>query len=187
MEIVLAASSGLFSLLQKCNNELMYFTEGIILRRADAGEVDSLFTIYTKDFGKIRARAQGVKKESAKLKGHLEPLSLSSLSLVSGKNILRLTGASLVNFFPAIRGDFNKLRAAFYIAAVIDEHCFDGEKDENLWRVLTNGLEALEKMEYKAEEIKNFLRSFEEKFLSSLGYHGEKDLGILGSAAAFSS
>ena len=34
----------------------VYKTEGIILKRIDVGEADSLFTIYMKDFGKIRAK-----------------------------------------------------------------------------------------------------------------------------------
>ena len=53
----------------------MYTTEGIILKKIDVGEANALFTIYTKDYGKIRAVAQGVKKEGAKLQGHLEPLA----------------------------------------------------------------------------------------------------------------
>ena len=100
----------------------MHATGGIIFKRIDIGEADSLFTIYTKDFGKIRARARGVKKENAKLKGHLEPLSLSAVSFVSGKNGPRLTGASLIQYFPKIRGDLEKLRAASYIVEVTDRN-----------------------------------------------------------------
>lgn len=157
----------------------MYSTEGIILKRSDTGEQDSLFTIYTKDFGKIRARAQGIKKENAKLKGHLEPLSLSAVSLISGKNGPRLTGASLINFFSAIRGDLTKLRAAFYITAVVDEHCFDGEKDENLWGLILGAFSLLEKERFDKKGTEDFLRAFDEKLMSALGYHGERNLGII--------
>lgn len=157
----------------------MYHTEGIILKRTDTGEADALFTIYTKDFGKIKALARGVKKENAKLKGHLEPFSLSSLSVVAGKNGLRLTGASLLNFFSAIRGDLNKLRAASYIAAAVDKHCFDGEKDENLWGLVLGAFSLLEKEMFDEKEVKDFLRVFDEKLMCVMGYHGEKNLGII--------
>ena len=56
----------------------MHSTEGIILKKEPYGEADLLITILTKDFGKIKVMAQGVRKEAAKLKGHFEPLTHSA-------------------------------------------------------------------------------------------------------------
>lgn len=163
----------------------MHFTEGIILKRIDVGEADSLFTIYTKEFGKILARAQGIKKESAKLKGHLEPFNLSVLSFVFGKNGPRITSAELSNFFPSIRREIDKLRAASYITSFIDKYCFDGEKDEKLWGLLLTSFQELESGSFDKDALKNFLRSFERALLSSFGYDGETDSRTLGVAVAF--
>ncbi len=163
----------------------MYSTEGIILKRVDIGEADSLFTIYTEEFGKIKARAQGIKKEEAKLKGHLEPLNLSGISFISGKNGPRLISAELILFFPNIRREIDKLRAVSYITSFIDRHCFDGEKDEKLWGLLLTSFHELENNNFDSRSLKPFLRSFEHVFLSSLGYDGETDSRILGAAVAF--
>lgn len=163
----------------------MYSTEGVILKRIDVGEADSLFTIYTKDFGKILARAQGIKKETAKLKGHLEPLNLSAMSFVLGKNGPRITSAELSSFFPSIRREIDKLRAASYIMSFIDKHCFDGEKDEKLWGLLLTSLQELDNGNFDTGALKNFLHSFERALLSSLGYDGETDSRTLGVAVAF--
>ena len=48
---------------------------GIILKRHPFGEADELLTIYTREFGKIRAKAVSVRKPLSKLSGHLQSLN----------------------------------------------------------------------------------------------------------------
>lgn len=157
----------------------MYFTEGIILKKADTGEADALFTIYTKDFGKIKARAQGVKKEEAKLKGHLEVLNHSAVSFVLGKSGERLTNAAMLNCWPRIRGDFDKFRAAHILTNLIDDKCFPGEKDEKLWQLTLDGLSALDMGEFKSKDFSYFLQEFNKKFIVALGYAGISEAEFL--------
>lgn len=148
----------------------MYTTEGIILRKVEVGEADALHIIYTKDFGKIRALAQGVKKEGAKLKGHLELLSLSSLSFVFGKNGERLTQANLINFWPVLRQDSDKLRVARQIVELIDQNCLEGEKDEPLWKLLLESLIFLEKNNFVEKSFALFKEEFLKRLSVCLGY-----------------
>ena len=54
----------------------------------------------TREFGLIFARATGVRNASSKLRGALEPFSLSSISLVRGKDYWRLTSAELIRKLP---------------------------------------------------------------------------------------
>ena len=49
----------------------MHFTDGIILKKDQYREADFLITVLTKDFGKIRLAARGVRKQEAKLRGHI--------------------------------------------------------------------------------------------------------------------
>lgn len=134
----------------------MHTTDGIILKKTDAGEADLLLTVYTKDFGKIRALAQGIKKEGAKLRGHLEPLSVSKISFVLGKNGERLTHANLVQFWPAIRGASEKLKAAHRIAEHANAQCLEGQKDECVWELLMESFLVLEKGDYSGEIAERF-------------------------------
>ena len=59
-------------------------------------EADRIYTIMTRNLGLVRATAIGVRKESSKLRGNLEPLSLSTISFVKGKDYWRLTSAELI-------------------------------------------------------------------------------------------
>lgn len=156
----------------------MYVTEGIVLKRKDIGEADVLFTIYTKDYGKIRALAQGVKKSSAKLKGHLETFSHSEIHFVLGKNGERLVGACLLSFWEAIRKDLAKIAAAQKIVFVVDRYCLSGEKDEEFWNFLLTSFRELEE-KISSEATPDFMRRFEERFLAHLGYEGVKELRFL--------
>ena len=155
----------------------MYATKGIILKKIDAGEADAFFVIYTEDFGKIRALARGVKKEGAKLKGHCEPLNLSGFQFVLAKNGERLTHAEMQEYWPGIRQEPEKTRAACTVLSLFDKHCLLGQKDEGLWNLLIATLSLLEKIPAGTEVP--FLNEFEAKFLECLGYGGEKDMSVL--------
>lgn len=145
-----------------------YTTTGIILKKISVGETDALFTLYTQDFGKFSGLAQGVKKEGAKLKGHLESLNLSQVSFVLGRGGERLIHAEVINPWHNIREDYRKLGLAWYVACQFDQHCFPGEKDEVLWDILIKSFYDIEQL---PESDKNFIKSFDVQLLEGLGYN----------------
>src|SRR3989344_4423118 len=81
----------------------MHATDAFVLKKLDIGEADVLYALYTRDFGKVVARAQGIRKNEAKLRGHLEPFSLSVVRLISARHGEKLIGASLVRFGERMR------------------------------------------------------------------------------------
>ena len=64
-----------------------------MLSERGIGEADRIYTILTRDLGKLHAQAIGVRKNVSKLRGNIEPFSLSNISFVKGKNYWRLTSA----------------------------------------------------------------------------------------------
>ena len=66
-----------------------YFTEAFILDIQEKGEFDSLITLYTRDFGKIMAKAKSIKKIVSKSAGHLQPLNFANVRLIE-KTVFRL-------------------------------------------------------------------------------------------------
>lgn len=151
----------------------MYATEGIVLKKIDVGEADAFFIVYTKDFGKIRALARGVKKENAKLKGHLEPLCHTAIQFVLGKNGERLTHASVVSGWERICSNFEKLKTASAIVHLVEEHCMPGERDDVLWETLLGHFSLLENTDLPVAGAEEFLKKFESAFFENLGYGGE--------------
>ncbi|MEK9171660.1 MAG: DNA repair protein RecO [Patescibacteria group bacterium] len=74
----------------------IYTTRGIVLTERPMREADRIYTIMTRDLGLVRAMAIGVRKEASKLRGNIEPFSLSSVSFVKGKDYWRLTSAEFI-------------------------------------------------------------------------------------------
>lgn len=137
-------------------------TKGVILRREDFGEADKILTIYTKDLGKIRPKARGVRKSTAKLAGHLELFNHVDLVLAGGTII----GAVTINHFEHLRDNLDNLEKAAYISEMIDRFSPEEDPDERLFNLV---LESLTKLD---------LDYFERKFLDLLGFGGVRPKNI---------
>ena len=74
----------------------IYTTKGITLSYRPWREADRIYFILTRDLGLIRATALGVRKETSKLRGSLEPIMLATVSLVRGKEYWRITSTESV-------------------------------------------------------------------------------------------
>ncbi|MEL7643151.1 MAG: DNA repair protein RecO, partial [bacterium] len=59
--------------------------EAVVLRHSDWGEADRLLVLFTREKGKIRAIAKGVRRIRSRKAGHLEPFTRSSLQLALGQ------------------------------------------------------------------------------------------------------
>lgn len=158
----------------------MYSTPAIMLRKIPVGEADGVVVMYTLLYGKMKVLAQGVKKQEAKLKGHIEPFTLASIQFVLGKYGERLTQAIMVEGWPRIRADWERGGAAAYMAAMVDVHCLPGQHDRRMWDLLLCGLTELEQGEFVGRFLQQYIESFEYKFLAALGYEGERDMRTLG-------
>jgi DNA repair protein RecO (recombination protein O) len=73
----------------------IYTTKGFILSSRPSREADKIYSILTEELGLVHARGRGVRLEKSKLRGALEPYSLSTVSLVRGQDIWRITGSTL--------------------------------------------------------------------------------------------
>ena len=69
-----------------------YYTAALVLGSRERGENDRVFTLYTKDFGLVHARASAVRKESSRMRYALQSHSHVHLALVRGKRGWRIGG-----------------------------------------------------------------------------------------------
>lgn len=71
-----------------------YNTEGLVLGSRERGEADRVYSLYTRDFGLVTARASAVRRESSRMRYALQNYSASSISLVKGTRGWRVAGAA---------------------------------------------------------------------------------------------
>lgn len=91
-------------------------TKAIVLRRTNYGEADRILQLITPQNGKLSVMAKGVRREKSKLAGGVELLSVSDVSLVSGKgDMWTLTGARMDTFFTHILADYDRMQFAYEV------------------------------------------------------------------------
>jgi hypothetical protein len=97
-----------------------YRSEAIVLRRVDFGEADRMLTLYSREFGKIRALAKGARKPQTRKAGHIELFMRSDFMFAEGRSIDIVTQAELVEPYAALRNDLVRTTYAAYAAELID-------------------------------------------------------------------
>ena len=109
-----------------------YLTEAVVLNQDYLNDLDVRVDLYTRDFGRLKAKARSLKKTTSKLAGHLEPLTLSRVRLVE-KNGLSVTDALTIT-------RFDKSQESLRLLGFFRENVLEGEPDLALWQWLKDSL-----------------------------------------------
>lgn len=143
-----------------------YQTQGIILKQTKLGEFDKIVTIYTPEFGKLRAVAKGACRPKSKLGGNVEPLTHSLMLLARGRNLDIITQSQTINGFLGLKSDLWRMACGLYILELIDSFTVEAGENRPLFDLLLDTLNQLSKPD--SNEI--ILRYFELHLLHYLGY-----------------
>ena len=143
-----------------------YQTEGLILKQSKLGEFDKIVTIYTPEYGKLRAVAKGACRPKSKLGGNVEPLTHSLMLLAKGRNLDILTQSQTINGFLPLKSDLWRMACGLYLLELIDSFTVEGGESRPLFDLLLDILNQLS--EPDSNEIA--LRYFELHLLTCLGY-----------------
>jgi DNA repair protein RecO (recombination protein O) len=85
----------------------VYRDQAVVLRTQKLGEADRIITLFTKEHGRIKAVAKGVRRTKSKFGARLEPTSYVDLQLFAGKSLDIVTEvASIENFGEELSGDY---------------------------------------------------------------------------------
>ncbi len=144
----------------------LYKDEGVILGRIKLGEADRIVTIFTRDNGKVRAVAKGVRKTKSRFGGRLEPFTLVDLMFYRGRSLDTITAASVIEPFKAVRDDYDAFTAACALAEVVDKVSEERERAYSTYSLLLAGLSALAQ-----GKVTTTVPAFIVKLLSVSGFH----------------
>lgn len=120
-------------------NEIV--TEAIVLDKEDLREFDNRIFLYTKDLGRVTAKATSSRKIVSKLASHLEPLSYINVRLIGKRdNISEGRGFQVADALIIKKQELNdeELRNALRVAHFISKAVPDGSIDNELWDFLQN-------------------------------------------------
>ncbi len=152
----------------------VYRAEGVILRRRNLGEADSILTVFSGSEGKFEAIARGVRKARSRMRGHLEPLTRSRVLVAHGRNLDVFTQAETVDAYRRLREDLDASVEALYCLELVDRFTEEREPLPELYALLVAALELLE-----AGNGAAVTRHFELRLLALLGYEPHIDGCVL--------
>lgn len=149
--------------------EHVYRTEGIVLRRHDLGETDRILTVYTRDRGKIRAVAKGVRKPSSKKAGHVELFVRADMLLAEGRSLDVLTQVEMLDPYLPLRDDLMRASYAAHIVELVDAFTEEADESRPIYALLRDGLTWVA----HTDDLQRTARYFELRMLDLGGYRPE--------------
>jgi DNA repair protein RecO (recombination protein O) len=121
----------------------LYRDEGIVLRTHKLGESDRIVSIFTRQRGKVRAVAKGVRKTKSRFGARLEPPSHVAALFYEGRELDIVTQAESIDHFRPIRDDLDRLTRAVSMLEAVDQLGLEGEPNQPLYQMLLGALRAL--------------------------------------------
>ncbi len=111
-----------------------YQTDALVLGTVPQGEADMRVTLFTREFGLIRARASAARKESSRMRYGLQSYTQARVSLVRGTSGWRAAGARAE---ASLRTSCREAHASFARVARLTIRLVPGEeKNEKLFLLL---------------------------------------------------
>lgn len=133
----------------------LYQDEGVVLRTAKLGEADRILTLLTRDHGKVRAVAKGVRRTKSRFGGRLEPFMRVALLIAEGRSLDVVSQAeSIAAYAGPICADFQAYTAANVICETAD-NLVATEKEPAVaqYRLVLGALNALAKHAHEPSTI----------------------------------
>jgi DNA repair protein RecO (recombination protein O) len=122
------------------SRERSYRAEAVVLRRTDFGEADRLLTLYSREFGKIKAVAKGARKPQSRKTGHVELFMRTQFLLAKGRDIDVVTQAEMIEAYPALRDDLVRSTYASYAVELLDRFTAEEDRDVAKYELLCRAL-----------------------------------------------
>lgn len=147
-------------------NEKLYRTEAIVLRRMNIGEADKILTIYTPRYGKLKVVAKGVRRTTSRLSGYVELFTQARFLIAKGRNLDIVTQSEPLNVFRILREDLKLFGYASYAIELLDRLTEEGMENFPAYQLLSETFEALN----AGDDPDLILRAYELHLLGHMGY-----------------
>jgi DNA repair protein RecO (recombination protein O) len=146
--------------------ERSYRTEGIVLRRIDFGEADRLLTLFTREYGKLRAVAKGARKPQSRKTGHVELFMRTRFQVARGRDLDIITQAEMIESYAPLRHNLVRTTYAAYAVELLDRFTAEEDQNLNLYNLLSGvlGWMAIHR------DLRLVARFYELRLLSFVGF-----------------
>lgn len=121
----------------------LYRDRAVVLRSHKFGEADRVVVLLTRESGKVRAVAKGIRKSGSRVGARLEPLGVVEILLWKGRDLDTVRQVDLVAANNAVRGDLGRMERALSMVEAVEKATPDREPVPEIFTMLERALGAL--------------------------------------------
>lgn len=121
----------------------IYRDDAVVLGSHKFGEADRVVVLLTREHGKVRAVAKGVRKTKSSIGARLEPMSVVDISLRRGRDLDTVDQVRLIDPLTVLRTDFDRLRQGLSMVEAMNKVTLDREPVPHLYELLSRALHYL--------------------------------------------
>lgn len=146
----------------------LYKAEGIVLKRKNIGEGDRIITVFTKEYGKLRAVAHGVRRITSRRAAHLEVFGRVSTLLHKGKSLDVISEVTVIEPYVLLRASLPRVSAAYYTCELVDRLLPEKQEHRDVYGLLAATLAQISSsLEHDLSTVRD---GFARTLLEQLGY-----------------
>jgi DNA repair protein RecO (recombination protein O) len=136
----------------------VFEADAIVLRQYSLSDSDRIIVFITREFGKIRAAAQGVKKLKSLFSGCLEPFNHIQIEFWNreGKDLSQVRRTELIHSFTKRDPSFRQICAFSYFSEITHEIIQENQANPALFRLLLSCFHAGEQLPINSALIRYF-------------------------------
>ena len=145
-------------------------TEGVCLRRSDYSETSAIITFFTRDWGKLRVIAKGIRRKKTRLEGAVDLLSTYEILFLPrfgiGAGLATLTECTLLKRFGGEAVGLDRFYSASFAAELVNLLTQELEGQPQVYQLF---IEALGMIEAEPDPVK-WVLAFSTRVLRELGF-----------------
>ena len=142
---------------------------GIIVKQSDYGEGHRMLSIFTEEYGIVKAVSYGVKKSKSKAGASSQFLCYADFNLYKGvnKDIMTVNSIDTIDAFYPLSEDIKKLSLCVYLADITYSLLGMNNPDARILHLFLNSVYALA---YRDEDMEKVRTVYELKLMCAGGY-----------------
>ncbi len=150
--------------------EATFTIQVLVLSRQSFRERDSKLVVYSSNKGKLELVARGIKDINSKMAGHLEPITLSTIMVVKGKQFDYAGSAVSLNCYSHIKNNIAKLKIVGPALNLFNQLVKYNQEEKQLYIILLSFLDIINSQKRQKASLLFLYHCFILKLLTQLGY-----------------
>ena len=129
--------------------------EAVVLKTLNHGDTSKIITLYSREIGRLKLIAKGVRSPKSKAAGLFQPTRHLQVIYYkkSTSNLQMFKSGELINGFFGLEDDFDRLTMAQVLVELLDRSVEDEEHQAHIFNLLVSTLSRLSQRETSAAEV----------------------------------